>query len=59
MNENSKCFVIAVHAGKPRTGETSTTIPCGSRVESLTTRKGLPLTGDAEGEEIVCSHMKV
>jgi len=40
------------HAGKPRIEETSTTIPTGSRVQA-STRSGLPLTRNGEGEEIV------
>lgn len=44
---------MAVHAGKLRIGEPSTTISQGSTLQAFGSGNGLPLTGHAEGEEIV------
>ena len=50
---------MAVHAGKIRIGLPSTTIPYGSTSQVIGGGSVLPLTGYAEGEEIVYSHMKI
>ncbi len=67
--KNLRIITMANHAAKPRTEEGSTTIPWwltphqeyGSTLrvgEIPLNGKGLPLTGNAEGEEIVYSHVK-
>ena len=51
-----------VQAGKlltlHRYGETSTTIPSGSRLQVYGSRSGLPLTHNGEGEDIVFARLE-
>lgn len=47
-----------VHAGKSRIEKPSTTMARASTSQAIGGGSGLPLTGRAEGEEIVCAHVK-
>jgi len=57
MRDGLKIILIGQSAAKPRTGEGSTTIPEGSRVKPVILSEAV--SPSIEGEDIVCSHMKV
>ena len=49
---------MAVRAGKDRTGLPSTTIPRGSTLQAIGNGNVWLLTGNAEDDELVWSHVK-